>query len=123
MATCSLDTHAFVQFDESPDILTSFDAVASRSAAAKVTDFGLAQRMQSGVSHASNVKQGTPLYVAPEVQRDGRLHRASDVYAFGVIMWELMAGRPIHLDQCAPLCQAVLLPATASSLMHAGPSD
>lgn len=93
-----------MQYNDSPHLLTPSDAVAARAASAKVTDFGMAQRMQSGVSHASNVKHGTPLYVAPEVHRDGRLHRSSDVYAFGVIMWELMTGRPIHMDQlqCAP---------------------
>jgi serine/threonine protein kinase len=66
-----------VQFKESGNLSAVTDAVAARAVTAKVTDFGLAQRMQSGVSHASNVKQGTPLYVAPEVHRDGRLHRAT----------------------------------------------
>jgi eukaryotic-like serine/threonine-protein kinase len=43
---------------------------------------------------ATGVLLGTPLYVAPEVIRQGASGRASDVYSFGVIAYELLAGRP-----------------------------
>lgn len=37
---------------------------------------------------------GTPLYVAPEVIRGAPAGRASDLYSFGVIAYEILVGRP-----------------------------
>ena len=37
---------------------------------------------------------GSPLYASPEQARDGVTTAASDQYALGVMIWELLAGRP-----------------------------
>ena len=33
--------------------------------------------------------RGTPAYIAPELIDEGKLSPACDVYAFGIIMWEV----------------------------------
>ena len=47
----------------------------------KVADFGLSLHMQPGQTHVSNLFQGTPYYVAPELLLSGRLAKSADVYA------------------------------------------
>ena len=51
-------------------------------------------KMDAQQTHFSNMRQGTPFYVAPEVQSEGRLNKSSDVFPFGVLLWELYNGKP-----------------------------
>ncbi|KAJ9519979.1 hypothetical protein QJQ45_014707 [Haematococcus lacustris] len=60
----------------------------------KITDFGLCTTIEAGQSHISNITNGTPFYVAPEVVNSGQLTKTSDVYSFGVLMWELYRCMP-----------------------------
>lgn len=59
---------------------------------AKLMDFGVARvRSQTAVSPSA---AGTPLYMSPEQARGAELDERSDIYAAGVLMFELFTGRP-----------------------------
>jgi serine/threonine-protein kinase len=67
---------------------------------AQLIDFGLA-RMVNGPQLTDMSKQlvGTPAYAAPELVAGGSTGSASDVYALGVVLYELLAGwRPFRGD-------------------------
>jgi beta-lactam-binding protein with PASTA domain/serine/threonine protein kinase len=63
----------------------------------KVADFGLAKAISATTQHtATGVLIGTVSYVAPELIVEGRSDARADVYAVGVILYELLTGKKPH---------------------------
>nr|KYP67000.1 putative serine/threonine-protein kinase NAK [Cajanus cajan] len=61
---------------------------------AKLSDFGLARLGPSdGLTHVSTAVVGTMGYAAPEYVQTGRLTSKSDVWSYGVFLYELITGR------------------------------
>ena len=58
---------------------------------ARITDFGLAG-LADEMARAGETA-GTPAYMAPEQIRDGRVSVKSDLYALGLVFYELFTGR------------------------------
>ncbi len=74
-------------------------------AGVKVLDFGLAKSSQDETLTASHVVMGTPAYMAPE-QREGKeCDVRTDIYALGLILYEMASGKRWQPDQTAPLDQ------------------
>ncbi|MCP4659462.1 MAG: tetratricopeptide repeat protein [bacterium] len=55
----------------------------------RLTDFGLATLADSPAAHHG----GTPAYMAPEQHQDREATRRSELYALGLVMYELFTGR------------------------------
>jgi WD40 repeat protein/tRNA A-37 threonylcarbamoyl transferase component Bud32 len=66
----------------------------------KLTDFGLAKRLDAGANTRTGAFLGTPAYAAPEQARgqNKEVGPAADVYALGVILYECLVGRPPFND-------------------------
>jgi eukaryotic-like serine/threonine-protein kinase len=78
-----------VHRDVSPqNVLLSFDG------AVKIADFGIASARL--FAEETGVLKGKFGYMSPEQARGETVDRRSDLYALGVILWEILAGRPIH---------------------------
>ncbi|XVE75397.1 hypothetical protein DITRI_Ditri12bG0091000 [Diplodiscus trichospermus] len=76
---------------------------------AKLSDFGLARLGPSeGLSHVSTAVVGTIGYAAPEYIQTGHLTAKSDVWSYGVFIYELITGRR-PLDRNRPKGEQKLL--------------
>ncbi|KAL8140555.1 hypothetical protein V2J09_006576 [Rumex salicifolius] len=68
--------------------LKSPNLLVDRKYTVKVCDFGLS-RLKANTFLSSKSAAGTPEWMAPEVLRDEPSDEKSDIYSFGVILWEL----------------------------------
>ncbi|MFO0801721.1 MAG: serine/threonine-protein kinase [Gemmataceae bacterium] len=78
----------------------------------KITDFGLAKRLEEENSHLTRTGavMGTPAYMAPEqaAGRTAEIGPAADLYALGAILYEALTGRPpFTAESAVALLQAV----------------
>ncbi|MEJ5198222.1 MAG: protein kinase [Anaerolineae bacterium] len=59
-----------------------------------LTDFGVARMVEATVATQAGALLGTPAYMAPEQGEGKPGDERSDVYALGVILYELLTGQP-----------------------------
>ena len=97
LSTCSAVEHAHrngvLHRDLKPENL-----LLSTTGQLKVTDFGIAKVLDGGHTLATvdGSVLGTPAYMAPEQAEGGEVGPATDVYALGVMLFEMLSGRLPH---------------------------
>jgi eukaryotic-like serine/threonine-protein kinase len=74
----------------------------------KLLDFGVARRPESNLTMAGQ-SMGTPSYMSPEQVRGERATPASDIYSFGVMLYEMLTTqKPFRAETTDQLFAAIL---------------
>ncbi|XP_054782626.1 LRR receptor-like serine/threonine-protein kinase IOS1 [Prosopis cineraria] len=75
--------------------LKASNILLDKNMESKIADFGLSRAFANDIdSHVSTRPAGTFGYLDPEFQNSGNLTKGSDVYSFGIILLELITGKP-----------------------------
>lgn len=74
-------------------LLCRADPTDRRGWTAKLFDFGLARAADDQPAGQRSIVDGTPAYLAPERITGGPMSVGADIYAVGVLFFELVAGR------------------------------
>ncbi len=80
--------------DVSPrNLIADFDGIV------KLIDFGVAKASQRSSNTQSGVVKGKFSYMSPEQACDEQIDHRSDIFALGVIFWELLTGRRLFVSE------------------------
>jgi serine/threonine-protein kinase len=83
-----------VHRDVSPqNILVGFDGIA------RVTDFGIAKALGRASKTATGILKGKLGYMSPEQLRFEEIDRRADLFAFGVVLFEMLTGQRLYQSQ------------------------
>ncbi|MEZ5291468.1 MAG: serine/threonine-protein kinase [Vicinamibacterales bacterium] len=99
LTVCDAVSHAHRSLIVHRDIKPS-NIIVTADGIPKLLDFGIARLTQEGVTEggpAPPSRMMTPFYASPEVVRGEQVTTAADVYALGVLLYELLTGtRPLR---------------------------
>ncbi len=75
----------------------------------KILDFGLAKSMRADTVDAAGHIQGTLQYMSPEQINGGDISHSSDIFSYGVVLYELFTGhRPFAAEHAGGILYSIL---------------
>jgi serine/threonine-protein kinase len=112
--------HGVVHRDVSPQNL-----LLSYAGAVKLSDFGLAKVRAASGAVRSDVVRGKPSYMSPEQISGEPLDGRADLFAAGVMLWEMLAGRALFAGTAKEITAQVMFKEVArpSSFRAGVPAD
>jgi len=79
--------------------LKSSNIMIDKNGSARIMDFGIARSLEAKGMTGAGVMIGTPEYMSPEQAEAKNVDQRSDIYSFGVILYEMLTGkRPFEGD-------------------------
>ncbi|KAN0012390.1 hypothetical protein ACTFIU_007691 [Dictyostelium citrinum] len=81
------------------DNLLLFNVEVEQDACVKVSDFGSSKELSGESNSITQTVKGTMAYLSNEVLTDCNYSKASDVYAFGILLYEIMTEREPYKDE------------------------
>ena len=73
--------------------ISPHNVLLSWAGAVKVSDFGIAKAREASEATASASIKGKPAYMSPEQANSQPLDGRSDLFAVGIMLWEMLVGR------------------------------
>ncbi len=82
--------------------LAPSNILITKGGAVKLTDFGIARALRDNVADATQTVAGHVDHMAPEQATAQPLDERTDLFCVGILLWELLCGRPLFLRNNQP---------------------
>ena len=79
--------------------ISPHNVLLSWEGAVKVSDFGIAKARAASEATASAFIKGKPAYMSPEQANGQPLDGRSDLFAVGIMLWEMLVGRRLFVGE------------------------
>jgi tetratricopeptide (TPR) repeat protein len=113
----AIHASGIVHRDIKPDNL-----IIAKGGLVKLMDFGLAKQDDNRITKA-NMIMGTPSYMSPEQAQGKEVDGRADIYALGLVLYEMLTGKVVFLDGDVLTRQIKEMPPKLSELVDEIPSE